>query len=451
MKTLSISPHTAQVIITLEAAGFEAWCVGGCVRDSLLGREPADWDVATNARPEEILACFPNRPAVETGRRHGTIGIVTEGGLVEATTFRVDGDYAGFRRPVEVQFSQSLREDLSRRDFTVNAMAYHPDRGLQDPFGGQEDLKRRMLRCVGDPKSRFQEDALRILRCLRFAAVLGFGIQPETRRMALDCRGLIAALSGERVREELTKLLCGDWMRPVLEENALVLFAALPELEALSGCGQENPYHQYDCWEHTLHATEAVPAKPILRWAALLHDCGKPLVKTFDSQGTAHFYGHAEVGARLAGELLARLRFPRRELEAVVRLVEGHGEILPMGEKRVKRLLGALGEEDFWALLALVRGDISAQTAWVAAKRLPLVDQAEVLAEDILARGSCLAVKDLAVDGQDLMNLGYRPGPALGKSLKTLLEEVLSGELANEKPGLLARAGELLGDGARPM
>lgn len=451
MKTISVPPHAARVIAALETAGFEAWCVGGCVRDSLLGKIPADWDVATSARPEEILACFPGRPVMEVGRRHGTIGIVTEKGLVEVTTYRIDGDYTDCRRPVQVRFTRRLEEDLSRRDFTVNAMACHPVRGIQDPLGGQEDLRRGLLRCVGSPPARFQEDALRILRCLRFAAVLGFQIEPETRRAALECRKLLREISGERIRQELTKLLCGSRMGPVLEENAPVIFAALPELEPLYGCGQENPYHQYDCWEHTVHTAEAVPAEPVLRWAALLHDCGKPSAKTYDSQGMAHFYGHAEAGASLAGELLARLRFPRREREEIMLLVERHGEILPMGEKRVKRLLGALGPKKFWELLALVRGDISAQADWAAAERLPLLDQAEARARDILAQDSCLTVKDLAVNGRDLMDLGCRPGPALGKTLKSLLEEVLSGELANEKPGLLARAGELLGDGARLM
>lgn len=437
-------PHALQVLSRLEARGFSAWFVGGCIRDSLLGRSPADWDIATTALPAQTAACFPECSTVTAGEKHGTVGIVTPGGVVEATTLRVDGAYTGHRRPEQVRFTSQLEEDLARRDFTINAMAWHPDRGLADCFGGEEDLRRGLIRCVGDPDRRFREDALRILRCLRFGAVLGFSVEEETRRAALDGRALLEAISGERIREELTKLLLGEGAGAVLAAYGPVIFTVLPELEPLSRCTQETPYHCYDCWEHTLHAVDGVPKDPVVRWAALLHDCGKPLVKSFGPDGRAHFYGHAGESVRLAGEAMARLRFSNREAEAVSALVERHGEPLPLSEKRLKRLLGALGREGLFRLLGLMEGDVSAQAPALRAERLALLEQARGRAEEILRRGDCLTRAGLAVTGRDLLELGFVPGKALGRALDALLEEVLGGGLQNERPALLARAGELL-------
>ncbi|WP_322174922.1 CCA tRNA nucleotidyltransferase [Acutalibacter caecimuris] len=436
---IEIPAQAAAVLGRLERAGHQAWCVGGCVRDSLLGRSPADWDVATSALPAETAACFAGFTLVEAGRRHGTIGVVTGQGTVEVTTFRVDGGYTGHRRPQQVAFTPRLEDDLARRDFTVNAMAYHPDRGLRDCFGGEADLRRGLLRCVGEPERRFREDALRILRCLRFAATLGFAVEEATARAAQREKALLAALSGERVREELGRLLCGPWARPVLERYAAIAFTALPELRPLQGCGQETPYHLYDCWGHTLHVVEAVPPRPLLRWAALLHDCGKPAVKTLEG-GIAHFYGHAKAGKAIASGLLERLRFSNQQADGILDLIGRHGEPLPMGETRIKRLLAALGKESFFDLLALIEGDVAAQAEAYRAPRLAMLAQARLLAREVLARGDCLTLAGLAVKGGDLLAVGYRPGPALGRALGRLLEEVLAGQLANEKPALLARA-----------
>lgn len=442
-----IPPHIRHILNRLEAQGHPAWCVGGCVRDSLLGRTPADWDVATRARPEEVLACFPELPTVDTGRAHGTTGLVLPQGLVEVTAFRTDGPYSGHRRPESVRYAAAIEEDLARRDFTVNAMAWHPERGLRDPFGGRADLESGVLRCVGEPVRRFEEDALRILRLLRFAAVLGFAIHSATQAAACQCRELLACLSPERVREELSKLLCGPAAARVLEENAALLFAALPELEPLSHCAQESPYHCWDAWIHSLRALEAAPAAPIDRWAALLHDCGKPPVKTYGPDGLAHFYGHAQAGVELAGPLLSRLRFPNREREAILALVELHGQVLPLSEKRLKKLLARLGPQGFERLLGLMRADVLAQAPHLASGRLPLIAQAQREAEAVLAHGDCLTVRDLALRGGDLLALGVPPGPRLGRTLNRLLDEVLAGTLPNEKPGLTARAKELLEEG----
>lgn len=442
--TFPIPPHVRQVLARLEAAGYQAWCVGGCVRDCLLDRVPADWDVTTSALPQETAACFPDRSLFQAGKRHGTIGVVMEEGVVEVTTYRVDGPYTGHRKPEQVAFTRCLREDLARRDFTINAMAWHPERGLVDAFGGQEDLRAGRIRCVGDPARRFDEDALRILRALRFGAVLGFAIDPAAAAAAYAARPLLEALSGERVREELTKLLCGPFAGKVLAGYAPVIFAALPELAPLAGCAQETPYHCFDCWEHSFHAVDAVPPEPVVRWAALLHDCGKPAVKTLNPAGTAHFYGHSKASAQTARELMERLRFSNQQKEAVAALVERHGEPLPMPEKRVKRLLAGLGEEGFFRLLALMRGDVLAQAPEFREQRLAMLSQAGESARELLRQGACLTLAGLAVRGGDLLAMGCPQGPELGILLRRLLGEVLAGELANEKPALLARAGEIL-------
>lgn len=440
----SLPPYAGEVLEKLEAAGFEAWCVGGCVRDALLGRAPADWDVCTSAQPEQTKKALAAFSQAETGLRHGTVTAITSGGPVEITTFRREGAYSDRRRPDKVEFTACLEEDLLRRDFTINAMAWHPEKGLVDCFGGLEDLSQGRVRCVGEPIRRFEEDALRILRCLRFGAVLGFSVEEETGRAALACRELLGDISSQRIREELTKLLAGPEAVQVIRAYAPILFSALPELEPLSRCAQESPYHCYDCWEHTLHAVDAVPLEPVLRWAALLHDCGKPLVKSFGPDGWAHFWGHARESVRLAKGLMERLRFSNQEAEAVAELIEYHGEPLPLPEKRVKRLLARLGEEGLFRLLELMRGGVSAQAPALREKRLALLKEAEDLARDILRRGDCLGLPGLAVKGNDLIGLGYVPGKPLGQALNTLLGEVLSGELQNERPALLARAGELL-------
>ena len=275
MTAFSIQPprQVLSLLDRLESAGFEAWVVGGCVRDSLLGKVPFDWDVTTSARPEETAACLEGERLLQTGAAHGTVALIPqEGRPIEITTFRADGTYTDSRHPDSVTFSRRLEDDLSRRDFTINAMAYHPGRGLVDLFGGRRDLEAALLRCVGDPARRFSEDALRILRCLRFASQLEFSIEPATGTALAEARGLLSVISQERVREELTKLLCGPGAASVLREYSQAVFAVLPELASMKGCAQETPYHCFDVWEHTLHALDHAPRQPDLRWAVLLHD-----------------------------------------------------------------------------------------------------------------------------------------------------------------------------------
>lgn len=441
---IELPPQVAGVLKNLEDRGFEAWLVGGCVRDSLLGLSPSDWDVTTAAQPEKIKLCFAGYPVLETGVRHGTVTVLMDGGPVEITTFRSDGEYADHRRPERVRFSRRLGDDLARRDFTVNAIAYHPDRGFRDDFGGAGDLERRVLRCVGDPARRFTEDALRILRCLRFASVLGFSIEDGTAEALFKTEDLLLEISHERVREELSKLLCGQSAGNVLRIYNRAVFTVLPELAPMEGCLQENPYHCWDVWEHTLHALEASPQDKFLRWAAFLHDCGKPVVKSYGADGTAHFYGHEKASAETAEAIMARLRFSNRDRDGILELIRLHGEPYPISEKRLKRLLRKLGEEQLSRLFRLSEADLSGQSPHLYGQRIKAIRQTEARAKELAAQGQCLSLRDLAVNGNDLRALGYPAGPSLGAALKNLLESVLDGKIQNEKTALLERAAELL-------
>lgn len=444
---ISIPAHALKALALLENSGFEAWCVGGCVRDSLLGLAPADWDVTTSALPREVQACFSSFPTIDTGLKHGTVTVLLDGKPLEITTYRSDGDYKDHRRPENVAFSRKLEDDLSRRDFTINAMAYHPARGLVDKFGGLSDLAEKKLRCVGEPDRRFSEDALRVLRCLRFSSTLGFSVEGSTARAMERQKGLLSYVSRERVREELTKLLLGKNAGEVLREHSAVFFAALPELSPMAGCAQENPYHCYDVWNHTLKAVETVPEDTVPRWAALLHDCGKPAVKTFGADGTAHFYGHIEKSLSLAEEILNGLRFSNCEREAVLTLIKYHGEVYPISEKRLKKLLGKLGETAVFQLFQLSRADLAAQSPQLYEERLARIRESEILAKEILSREECLTLRDLAVKGGDLLALGVPQGTELGKLLSSLLEEVLGGTLPNQREPLLKRARILMKQG----
>ena len=306
---IRLPAHAARAIEQLEGAGFETWAVGGCVRDSLRGAAPHDWDLCTAARPEQMKAVFAGERVLETGLKHGTLTLLTDGGPLEITTFRADGGYSDGRHPDAVRFVGSVEDDLARRDFTVGAMAWHPARGLCDPYGGLDDLQDGILRAVGDPDARFTEDGLRILRAVRFASQLGFAVEPQTaaamrRQLArLDC------VAAERVREELTRTLCGRFVQRALLSYRDVLAAVLPELVPMFDCAQQNPHHLYDVWEHSVRAVGQVPAVPALRWAMLLHDCGKPACKTIDEKGVGHFYGHPKVSREIAERIVQRLRF----------------------------------------------------------------------------------------------------------------------------------------------
>lgn len=425
------------ILSRLEQAGFAACAVGGCVRDTLLGRVPEDWDVATAARPEQTAALFAGH-SVPTGARHGTVTVRQDGLSVEVTTFRADGPYSDHRRPDAVYFSDSLAEDLCRRDLTVNAMAMDVRGTLIDLHGGQDDLRRGILRCVGDPDRRFDEDALRIMRTLRFASVLGFTVEARTAAALHRCAPLLRDIAAERLLSEMDRLLCGTHVLPVLLAYPDVLGVFLPEVLPCVGFDQRNRHHLYDVWEHTARSVAAIAPEPALRWAMLLHDVGKPACFTVDGQGVGHFYGHPKVSAALAEEVCRRLRMDKRTAREVVTLVQWHDRDIPRTEKAIARAVHQLGEDTFRRLLAVKRADNLAQHPDYRG-RLTEIDRAEDILNALLARRACFSLRDLAVDGRDMLALGLR-GPAVGHTLNALLEQVLDGTLPNHRDTLLAAA-----------
>lgn len=424
-------PQQIGVILTrLEQAGFAAYAVGGCVRDTLLGRVPEDWDVTTAARPEQVSALFAGH-CIPTGLRHGTVTVRQDGLSVEVTTFRADGPYSDHRRPDAVYFSDSLAEDLARRDLTVNAMAMDVRGDITDLYGGRDDLRRGILRCVGDPDKRFDEDALRIMRTLRFASVLGFTVEAYTTAALHRCAPLLRDIAAERLLTEMDRLLCGAYVLPVLLAYPDVLGVFLPELLPCVGLDQRNRHHLYDVWEHTARSVAAIPSEPVLRWAMLLHDVGKPACFTVDGQGVGHFYGHPKVSAALAEEICRRLRMDKRTAHEIVTLVQWHDRDIPRTEKTISRAVHQLGEDTFRRLLAIKRADNLAQHPDYRG-RLTEIDKAEAILDGLLAKQACFSLRDLAVNGGDLLALGLR-GPAVGHTLNALLEQVLDGTLPNER------------------
>ena len=439
---MNIPPAPLRLLTLLEAAGYATYAVGGSVRDSLLGRPPGDWDICTSAQPEQTMEALQSQDIkiIETGLQHGTITAVIDHQPVEITTFRLDGNYADHRRPDSVTFTDDIAADLSRRDFTVNAMAWHPKKGLIDPFDGENDLRAGLLRCVGEPSRRFEEDALRILRCLRFASALGFSIEENTSQALLALKDTLQHIAKERIQGELTKLLCGKNARRILLDYREIIFAVLPQLRPLSGFDQRTPWHCYDIWGHTCAAVEAAPPSPALRWAALLHDCGKPPC-FFMRDGIGHFHGHPEVSERMAREILQGLKCSKKLTEHVALLIRHHELRLlesPPHSPRLRRLLGALGPEALLNLLELTRADVTAQ----APEKRCRLENYESLRASILAladENACVTRGQLAVNGTDLLPLGLQ-GPALGRMLDRLLEEVLEGRIENTREALLELA-----------
>ena len=419
-----------ELIHQLEEAGFETWVVGGCVRDHLMGNVPHDYDCCTAAEPEQMQALFADRQLVLAGLKHGTVGVVTEAGVVEITTFRTEGGYLDSRHPDWVKFVRDVKEDLARRDFTVNAMAYSPRRGLCDPFGGQADLKNGLLRAVGDPVLRFREDALRILRGLRFAARFGFEIEEATRTaMHTEIAGL-DTLARERVLTELEGFLLAATARDILD-GAELLLRVIPELAPQLGFDQKNPHHEHDIFTHTAMVVERAPKEPILRMAALLHDLGKVDTFFLDEKGVGHFYGHAGLGAKMAEDILRRLKCSNALREEVVWLIAHHMDRFPCEEKSARRCLSKHGLPRMERLTLLQMADFGGK-----------VDDGDLdewlrLLQEVDTREGALTLKTLAVKGKDLIGLGIAPGKQVGALLNRLLDLVLAGELPNDREALL--------------
>lgn len=429
-------PPVQTALDRLTQAGYEAYIVGGCVRDALRGASPHDWDCTTSAKPDAVCACFRDYHVIETGLQHGTVTAVIDGMPIEITTYRIDGVYADHRRPDSVTFTDSLTDDLARRDFTVNAMAYHPARGLIDPFHGADDLRKGRIACVGNPQHRFDEDGLRILRAMRFAGVLDFEIMPETADAIHKQKDLLRHISAERIDTELTKLLCGIGAERVLTDFPDVLFTVLPELEPMYGFAQQNPHHDYDVYIHTLKAVSAVPPEPVLRWAALLHDAGKPHCFTVDARG-GHFYGHAVISVQIAERALKSMKCDRKRYDRVLTLVQRHDAVMNGKAKQLKRLVRQIGFDAAYQLLLLHKADVTAQAACHRAERIAQSDELLRMLESLQAADACMSIKKLAVSGNDLIARGVPQGKQIGEILNRMLEAVMDEQIPNEKDALL--------------
>ena len=438
-QSIEIPARVAAAIARLEAKGFEAWAVGGCVRDSFLKRTPNDWDITTVARPADVAAVFADCRTVETGIKHGTLTVIFDGMPLEITTYRSDGAYADNRHPIQVTFSDAVEDDLARRDFTVNAMAYHPVRGLVDPFHGKEDLAAGILSCVGTPETRFGEDGLRILRAIRFASVLDFEIEPKTAAAIHSCRSLLSNIAAERIREEFCKLIGGKGAIRILREYIDVIAEFLPELGACRGVEQNTKYHCFDVWEHSLQSLAYTTSSDLVtRLTILLHDIGKPLCKTTDAEGD-HFKGHGPVGTRLVGDRMKRMRFDNRTIEDVVQLVDYHDRAIPAEPKAVKRLMQKMSDENILRLMEVQRCDRLAHAPDYS-EPSPAVWEIPRILQQIRADEECISLKTLAVSGDDLIAMGLPRGKEIGRILTLLLDEVIDGTLENEKETLLRKA-----------
>lgn len=427
----------------LQSAGFEAYAVGGCVRDSLLGKTPNDWDITTSAKPENMKSVFADFHCIDTGIKHGTVTVVIDGEPLEITTFRLDGEYEDNRHPKSVTFTADLGADLGRRDFTVNAMAYSKMTGTVDLFGGQNDLKNKIIRCVGDPDRRFNEDALRILRALRFASALDFEIEEKTAQSLLKNRALLGNISEERIAKELLKLVCGKGAKRILTDFAPVLFEILPELQQMYKNSHDNPHHCYDIYEHTLIAVESIDPEPTLRFAMLLHDCGKPAVKKFDENGVAHFYGHQRISAEISAQILARLKVSNKFRDEILFLVSNHDrwELYENTEK-MPRYLSKFGLDGVLKLLKVMCADVLAQSPEYR-YRLDQIADAEEIAKNLAVQKPCLSLRELQINGRTLMDIGIPQGRKLGAVLAQLLDEVIDGVTKNTQEALTTRAREI--------
>lgn len=436
-------PDSCRLIIDrLRANGYRGYAVGGCIRDSLLQREPNDWDITTDALPHRVLELFPDFPVIETGLQHGTVTIVIDHEPFEVTTFRIDGVYSDGRHPDQVAFTSSIRDDLARRDFTVNAMAYNDEDGLIDPFGGRADLEKKLIRCVGEPERRFSEDALRLFRAIRFAAQLGFSIAPDTLTALKALSPTITLVAKERIFAELKKTVSAPFAANALRLAPELLFAAVPELAVIRDTPQNSRYHIYSVWEHTLHALETAPQDTTVRLAVLFHDAGKGVCRTVGKDGYDHFYGHAEKSAEITRSALHTLRCDNNTLHDVVKLVELHDINFPMRQAKFRRLLSRIGYELFYKLIEVSKADSAAHAPEHIAARTAALNDALQEAKQLEEENYCLSLKQLAVNGRDMYALGLRDH-AIGDVLEKLLDDVIIGQTSNDRDILLTRAERL--------
>ena len=433
---ISLPKDVEYIINTLQRAGYEAYAVGGCVRDTILNREPDDWDITTSAKPMEIKKLFP--VTIDTGIQHGTVTVLRNHVGYEVTTYRIDGEYADNRHPKEVIFTASLKEDLLRRDFTINAMAYNHEDGIIDEYGGLNDISDGIIRCVGNPYDRFSEDALRIMRAVRFSAQLGYRIEEETSKAIVKLAPNLSTISAERINTELTKLLLSpnpDYLRDACRLG--ITRVVLPEFDKCMECEQVNPHHCYSVGEHTLHSLRFVPNDRVLRYTMLFHDFGKPDTRSVGEDGRMHFYGHPLVSERMASDIMHRLKFDNDTLHAVKLLCRNHDLEIIEDKKHVRRAMNKLGSDNFSKLLMVKRADCMAQSDYKREEKLASLDKLESIYNEIVSAKECVCMKDLAVCGRDLIDLGVKPGPAMGAILDELLSKVIDEPSLNNREVLL--------------
>lgn len=433
---MNIPQYVLSVMEKIENAGFEVYAVGGCVRDCLLGKVPHDWDLATSALPSEIENLFKEYKTVDVGSKYGTIIVLSSGHPIEITTFRKESEYSDNRHPASVSFSKSLEDDLMRRDFTINALAYNPSKGVIDLFNGVSDLKSRIIRCVGDANVRFEEDALRIMRALRFSATLGFSIDPETIAAAFLHRRLLFNISGERISAELCRMLMANDPSHVLRIFKGIIGMIIPELIPAFDFKQNNPHHCYDVWEHTLSALSQSPKELDVRLALLFHDIAKPACASYDKNGVVHFYGHESKGAEIAQAVMRRLKFDNKTIKSVCLLISHHDTYVEANKVSVKKMLNKIGVDNFRTLLKVQKADNMAKTE-EASVSLSLLNQLEDILSTIISGNECFSLSTLKVNGWDLNNTGKTSGAKTGIALNYLLNAVIEEKCENTRSALL--------------
>lgn len=439
-----VLPKNVKIIIdNLNKNNFEAFIVGGCVRDSIIGLTPHDWDICTNAKPDEIKKCFEGFNTFDSGIKHGTISIVLDGEVFEVTTYRIDGTYSDNRRPDSVTFTSDISKDLARRDFTINAMAYNEKSGLIDPYGGKNDLRDNIIRCVGNPEFRFNEDALRIIRALRFASVYDFVIENETSESIYKNADLLKNIAVERISVEFNKLLCGNGVEEILNNYRDIIAVFIPEIKPMFDYNQHTKHHNRDLWYHTTYSVKSVDNNPLLRMSMLLHDIGKPKACKRDENGTCHFKGHPKHSAEMAEIILHRLKYPTDFIETCITLIKYHDVRFNGSKRQLRHVMSAIGNKNVELLLKIQRADIMAQSDYKHKEKLEKLDLACRVYKEILSDDDCFTLKQLVINGNDIKNLGVNEGVKIGKILKMLLSLVIEDKLENEKSALIKKAEEI--------
>jgi tRNA nucleotidyltransferase (CCA-adding enzyme) len=431
---IQLPNEVKEIIQNLNNMGHDAFAVGGCIRDSILSKVPKDWDITTQAKPQEILSVFSDYHTIPTGIQHGTVTIMINHKPFEVTTYRIDGNYDDFRHPSSVEFTDSLMQDLARRDFTINSMAYY-DGLLIDPYSGYEDLQNNIIRCVGNADDRFFEDPLRMLRAIRFMGQLDFLVAENTRDSIVRNVELITRISMERIQSEFSKIILTDDGIAILSHLGLLNYI-LPEVDNLKGVAQNNQYHCLDVFLHTMIVINSIPENLILRLAALLHDVGKPLCKTTDENGFDHFYGHAETSSKIAFNILKRMKYDNDTIHKVITLIEHHDFTPTDSKKSVLKLMNSIGTDLFFDLMELKKADIDAHSD-ASQYQLPIVEKMIQIGKQIIEDKECFSLKDLAINGHDLINIGYTEGTKLGNTLDDILQLVINGFLINDREILL--------------